>query len=97
VSAAGFDRGLPSFFVAERRQIRLREGYLKYLLLDSAASIERGMNGDSLLVKIHFFVGESGSFRNLDLSCSRFFASSDDVGAASIRVFEGVFRLVIRV
>jgi hypothetical protein len=66
------------------------EGYLKYLLLDNAASIERGMNGDSLLLKIHFFVGESGSFRNLDLSCSRFFASSDDVGAASIRVFEGV-------
>ncbi len=97
MSAAGFDRGLPSFFVAERRPIRLREGYLKYLLLDNAASIERGMNGDSLLVKIHFFVGESGSFRNLDLSSSRFFASLDDVGAASIRVFEGVFRLVIRV
>jgi hypothetical protein len=41
--------------------------------------------------------GESGSFRNLDLSSSRFFASLDDVGAASIRIFEGVFRLVNRV
>jgi hypothetical protein len=73
------------------------EGHLKYLLLDNAAPIERGMNGDSLLVKIHFFVGESGSFRNLDLSCSRFFASLDYVGAASIRVLKGFFRLVIRV
>ena len=96
MSGAGFDRALPSFFVGERRPIRVREGYLKYLLLDNAI-YQRGKNGDSLLVKIHFFVGESGSIRNLDLSCSRFFASLDDVGAASIRVFEGVFRLVIRV
>jgi hypothetical protein len=87
VSAAGFDGGVPSFFVAERRPIRLRGGYLKYPLLDNAASSERGMNGDSLPVKIHLFVGESGSFRNLDLSSSRFFASLDDVGAASIRIF----------
>jgi hypothetical protein len=49
-------------------------------MLDNAASSERGMNGDSLPVKIHLFVGESGSFRNLDLSSSRFFASLDDVG-----------------
>ena len=62
VSAAEFDRGVPSFFVAERRPIRLREGYLRYPLLDNAASIERGMNGDSLPVKIHLFVGESRKF-----------------------------------
>jgi hypothetical protein len=67
VSAAGFDRGLPSFFVAERRPIRLREGYLRYRLLDNAASSERRMNGDRYWSKFISSSESLGVFETLTL------------------------------